>query len=461
MTDNRTIDCWNLIQGAGLLVFAFSLGLGCVQPEQSSDASGVIFTAGGSTGGAGAGGTDGDSSGGDTSGDGSAGDGGDSTVGDGNSGDGNGATASLEEGVFATPLDFIEAPGLIGPCFANLCPGSAAGTTADSTAPQLLVTLSGAQGDIIFDLQSRTTVLDFAPGDSAGDGAFGWVPISQPNPGPSTPAALFRFDQAPGSFGGTLTNYRVDDGEFGGFSQLLIGSYLDALTAGNRLDSGEILACSDRGPLSIQFDANTQSFNTVTEPDGSVSRFDVGRGCVSMVTDTANGPVLSVSRTQGGFADSRLYYVDRNVQVTEVGILGVDARRIRHFGGIAATTLFADDALRIITWDGQNSPTIVGPLVPVGDGPVGLDLRDAGGGAVQIVSTGFNDNSIAVTTVAADGSVTGNTVYGAPGGCAAPAHAIFIENADNAGDPFVMATCFSTGNYIISKVSSLTPAAAP
>ena len=320
----------------------------------------------------------------------------------------------------------------------------------------MLVTLSGAQGDVVFDLQSQTRVLDFAPGDAGGDGAFGWVPVSRPNPGADTPGALFRFDQA-ATFGGTLTNYLPDEETFGGFSQLLMGSFLDAATAGNTLVSDEILACSDRGALSIVYRDGQQDYSVDTLPDGSARRFDVGRPCVSMVTAAPGGPVLSVSRTEGRFADSRLYFIDRNVQTTEVGVVGVDARRIRHLGNIAVVSLFVDDTLRVVTWDGLNAPTITGDPVPVGDGPVGLDLRDAGGGAVQVVSTGFNDNTIAVTRIASDGSVSDNTVYSAPGGCFSPAHAIFIENADDADDPFVMATCFSSGNYIVSKVSSLTP----
>lgn len=458
----------------GLLVFALSLGMGCVQPgETTTDATGVNIvesdrTGGSSTGGGTSGGgtSGGGTSGGGTSGGGTSGGGtsGGGTSGGGTSGGGDGATVALEEGVFGTSLDFIEAPGLIGPCFGNLCSetagaGKPAGVQrATSSDPQLLVTLSGAQGDIIFDLQSRTTVLDFASGTSGGDGAFGWVPVSRPSPGPDTPASLFRFDESSGfaSFGGTLTPYLPEERAFSEFSQLQQGSYLDALTAGNTLVSDEILACSDRGPRSIIFDPDTQRYDLDSDEGFAVS-FDIGRGCVSIVTATAGGPVLAVSRTQGRFSDSRLYFTDRSGAATDVGVLGVDARRIRHLNAIAVVSLFGDDSLRIVSWDGVNAPTIVGDPIAVGDGPVGLGLRDAGNNTIQVVSTGFNDNTITVTTVASDGSVTGNTVYGAPAGCSQPAHAIFIDNADDVADPFVMATCFSTGNYVISKVSSLAP----
>ena len=448
MTQIKPFGQQNALPGLALIVFALSLGLGCIQQQEgTANAEGVTFTGGGQTT------TGGGTTGGGTSGGGTSGGG---TSGGGTSG--GGATASLQEGVFNTGLNFLEAPYLVGECLGNLCTESAGG--GNSASGQLLVTLSGAQGDVIFDLQTQTRVLDSAPGDAASDGAFGWVPISQPSPGPNTPGALLRFDES-ASFGGTLTNYRPSEGAFGGFSQLLIGSFLDAVTAGNTLVSDEILACSDRGPLSIIYRDTEQNYAVDTVPDGSARRFDAGRACVSMVTATAGGPVLSVSRTQGGFSDSRLFFIDRGVQTTEVGVVGVDARRIRHLGGIAVTTLFGDDALRVITWDGQNAPTIVGDPVPVGDGPVGLGLRDAGGSSVQVVTTGFNDNTIAVTNIAPDGSVTANTVFGAPSGCFNPAHAIFIENADDAADPFVMATCFSNGNYVISKVSSLTPVPPP
>ena len=117
--------------------------------------------------------------------------------------------------------------------------------------------------------------------------------------------------------------------------------------------------------------------------------------------------------------------------------------------------MFADDAIRLVQWDGNNSPIILPDTIPVGDGPVDLDLRTNTEGDLEILTSGFNDNSLTITTTDATGLLLSNELFAAPSGCLQPAHPIFVENVDDAADPFVVASCFGSNSFFTSKVSEL------
>ena len=214
----------------------------------------------------------------------------------------------------------LEAAQDLGPVFANLSAQS--GST--------LLAVQGAQAGVILDLANNATVFGDVGmlTDPPQQGRFGYVGASQPSPGPATPAALLNYASpgGPFPFGGFLLNYDNSSQTFPSFGQLLPGAITDAFPAGGTVVSNEILGCADGGPLVIQYSPGDQRYDLID------TDFDVGRGCVSMITAAANGPVLSVSRTQGNFTDSRLYFTDRSGTATEIGSLGVDARRIRQYG---------------------------------------------------------------------------------------------------------------------------------
>lgn len=318
-------------------------------------------------------------------------------------------------------------------------------------AGSTLIAVIGAQASLVFDLATKAIVFGAvgAAADPTRNGQFGYAGATQPNPGTTTPAALLSYSSPSGSpFGGFLLNYDTGSQAFGSFGQLLSGSFVDAYPVGGEVVSDEILGCASGGSTVVRYDANLKLYEQGDD-------FDVGRECISMIAATANGPVLSVSITAGRFDNSRLYFTDRSGSATEVGVVGTDARRIRHKNGLAAVTLFAEDALRLVQWDGSNSPTILPDTIGVGDGPVDLDLRANTDGNLEILTPGFNDNSLSITTADTSGSLISNEKFAAPSGCLQPAHPIFIENADDATDPFVVASCFGSDSFFTSKVSEL------
>lgn len=145
---------------------------------------------------------------------------------------------------------------------------------------------------------------------------------------------------------------------------------------------------------------------------------------------------------------------DRSVaptSVTTVGELGNHPRRLRCLLPWCVVSNYGSNSITVINWDGESSePRIVG-TVPVGDGPVGIDLARQGDN-VAVVSTGFNDNSYSVTVLGPDGNVVSNTKHKAPEGCVNPGYAgyaEFIRDNREAGTRKILMTCHGSDNFAI------------
>ena len=128
-----------------------------------------------------------------------------------------------------------------------------------------------------------------------------------------------------------------------------------------------------------------------------------------------------------------------------VGELGVNPRRIRCLSGVCAVSSWRDGYLTLISWPDTSEPPAITDRQIVGNGPVGIDLIEDGSN-VLVVSTGYNDNTYAITTVASDGSVVSSETLYAPDGCTAPGHAIWIEDG---GTKKVVLSCNTSNNYAV------------
>lgn len=108
-----------------------------------------------------------------------------------------------------------------------------------------------------------------------------------------------------------------------------------------------------------------------------------------------------------------------------VGAVGADPRRIRGTAGLCVVTSFADDQLTVVSFDGTTA-SIVGSPISVGDGPVGLDLRELPNGNVAVLSTGFQDHSAWLTVLSPAGALVSNAAVSLNAACLQPAHAAWI-----------------------------------
>jgi hypothetical protein len=130
---------------------------------------------------------------------------------------------------------------------------------------------------------------------------------------------------------------------------------------------------------------------------------------------------------------------------TLVGAVGNNPRRIRCVPShqICAVSNFGSDSLTIVRWNGQGTASIAATQT-VGDGPVGISLR-ADGVNVLVISTGFNDNTHTITTIAPDGTVVSSVTSAAPDGCVNPGHALWLRSAPDT----VVLTCKGSNAYAL------------
>ena len=83
--------------------------------------------------------------------------------------------------------------------------------------------------------------------------------------------------------------------------------------------------------------------------------------------------------------------------------------------------------------------------VAVGDGPIGIDLRRVGD-VIEIISTGFNDNTVTITSVALDGSLLASNTSTVEAGCVGPGHGLWLSGTNNA-----MYTCNTSNSYVVTS----------
>lgn len=129
-------------------------------------------------------------------------------------------------------------------------------------------------------------------------------------------------------------------------------------------------------------------------------------------------------------------------RVDTIGDVGNDPRRVRCLAGICAVSNYGSGSLTILTWDGAENAAIT-DTVTVGDGPIGVDLRQVGDDIV-ILSTGSNDDTYTKTTVSASGAVISSETQPMLAGCTGPGHIIWVDNSSKA-----FATCFTSNSYAV------------
>lgn len=318
-----------------------------------------------------------------------------------------------------------------------------------------ITAFSGAEGYVIVDLLDGTILLDKSNLGNTG-GFFGIAGATQTPAGPESNAMLL-------AFGATdyILHRNSNAGSFDTSNPIVFSgeTTFDAYPAGgNPLGTNMVSYVQpNRG---VKFYAYTEAQDLYV-PAGTANEFDDGLFEGQLVSayihsDEINsngrltGPVLVLTRDQ----QSGLYLAkwdgSNPVRVTD---LGLDARKVRCVEDgsgtgslICIVSVFGDDRLAILSWDGENEPDMKG-FVDVGDGPVGIDLKLINStDNIAVVSTGFNDNTVTLTTVSASGTVEDKTTWSAPDGCSNPGHAILIQDAESWK---IAGTCYNSDNYFI------------
>lgn len=291
-------------------------------------------------------------------------------------------------------------------------------------APWLI--LSGSDRTAVIDPETGEPVARAGSLPSA-EGDFGavWLEhVADPSAGGA--ATLLDDESAGGLFtygpgGGTFHPWA--DGDWSGMVHLAFFTEFvtDAWYYANA-DGREAILVSHGGISSYAWDPETKSF---VRYDHTVSYSTIPGNVVTAVAMSRSGPRLAVTDGQpgalyvhsGGDADAGV----------KVGDVGDDPRRIRGVGDLFAVGNFGGDSLTLVRWDGGSSP-VIESTVAVGDGPVGIDVREIAG-VYAIVSTGFNDGTYSITLVdRTTHEVLRNESFAVPAGVTNPGHAIWLDD---------------------------------
>jgi hypothetical protein len=225
--------------------------------------------------------------------------------------------------------------------------------------------------------------------------------------------------------GPAITGYDLEFHDFG-LTQIFPGSGTcnDAVPyGGDALWGGIVVPCV----RSIRtFEANEQGFFGSGD---TYSGFPTtGGNVMSAFRRAPDGPLVAVTDGTPGTIWKHPGVVGE--MPIELGPSENSPRRVRCTrNSLCAVSNFASDTLTILTWDAGDTITIEN-TVPVGDGPVGVDIRTRTDGNFEVVSTGFNDDSYSITVLEPDGDVVTNQKTPAPAGCDAPGHAIWGRGND-------------------------------
>jgi hypothetical protein len=345
----------------------------------------------------------------------------------------------LTAGLFPVPVvsDVEAIFGLVASAFGGQRSGG--GGAFANLDGDFLAVIAGSTGYVVVDLLTRQTVLEqvsFVTGPY-----FGVAAATQSPPGTDSPATLLAFGQT----GWVLSPYH--DGAFQMPAQNT-GTTFDAFPAGGSVESDVIpFVQPGVGVKFVEYDAaqgryvQTAEVLTVAASEGELV------SAYLHDDDTATpAPILILAR--GVNSGLLLHRRDGTAAVRALS-LGLDARRVRCTevtgGLLCGVTLFGDDRVAVVLWDGTTAPTLAG-YTGAGDGPVDLDLHVLPSGNVALVTTGFNNNTITEIELGADGSVVSNATRAAPTGCLNPGHAIYVEDAEGLK---VVGTCYTSDNYFI------------
>jgi hypothetical protein len=264
-------------------------------------------------------------------------------------------------------------------------------------------------GDFLFPFPGPTS---FAAAPLAGE--------SQPGAGLDVQAII-----EIGQFGGpTIYHYDLEGGGFG-FGQIFPGhpSCFDAVAyGGDPVSGGMVLACG-RGLSRLAPSTSTLGFFQLTPLP---AQFPQTEGTLtSAFRRSPSGPIVAATDGTPGKLWKHPATNSSNDVPVEIGASQNSPRRVRCTpNSVCAVSNFGSDSLTVLTWDAQDAIAIVG-TVPVGDGPVGIDIRGRTDGNVEVVSTGFNDNSYSITVLGQNGGTVSNQEFAVPASCTNPGHVIW------------------------------------
>jgi hypothetical protein len=323
------------------------------------------------------------------------------------------------------------------------------------------------------DALAHTNTFGLPPGDRVVVGGTNGLAVVEPLTGtvPSVGNASLAFLNLPGfsnligalviqhptvaeqdAFFGYGTNtgfarvYVPQNQDFG--STLLLGSgFTDAVHLGSDPAQEAIAVRSSGGGAIARFRfvdfGGGQYFPSANDFVSSFAFSGIGTPISAYADPTSSRVLVALAGAPG-----KLVIADPALQApfgtVTVGDLGDDPRRVRCLAGVCAISNRTSNTLALALWDGGANASITG-TTPVGDGPIGIDLRALGGGQTAIASTGFDDDTYTITVVDSAAAVVASATTAAPAGCTQPSHPLWLGDAEQ----HLVVSCFGSGNLAV------------
>jgi hypothetical protein len=348
--------------------------------------------------------------------------------GGGGTGGGGGSTTTIVEGDFAT-LDQPEAPSILDYISFQI--------VIAAFEDDNYVVVAGSQGQRVHRLSDGSVTHDFTVMN-----APSYASVGANN-------ALVSI----GPEGYAIRGYDLSNDTFSAFQQLgAIGFNITGLApipTSNGVSVHGMFYANNSNNLVRRLDANPGpfgGFSSSTWEGISATDFaskGIAGDVVHVYSPVGEGPILGVSELANTFT-GRLWWLDPATlsSLDLVGLVGDGPRRIdclEPAGTPCAISNYVSGTLTLLDWPDRNAaPTIGATSVPVA-GPVGIDMALVNG-APTVVSTGFNDNTVHLTTIG-PGLTPSDEAFTLVG-CSQPGHAIFLPNATH-----ILVTCFGSDIY--------------
>lgn len=367
-----------------------------------------------------------------------------------------------------TPLPFgMTAPDYLwlfsGPWASIFAAGGGAGEGGGAGVPGSgpYAAIAGQNGMVVMDLSTRLSALNMtfqSPIGGLGSSLLGVQPISRPNPGPDSPAAVAGVSAAFGQSG--IRNWSPGE-QVWGFTQLLLDPTLDAATSGGGLVADEMVITA-RGLTFVRYQEEPGLFGIVSP--SSLLFSEIGGSLRSAVPEAGAGlPVLGLSAGTDGGTTSTLWAHLRQSgqQAVELATLpDPDARRLRCLpeeqtpaaldGRIPAmVTGFTTGKAWYFLYD-PAQPAAAPQIqeLDAGAGALGVQFGLRSSGDPWAVVSNFNAASMTIFLFDAQGQLTGSETLPLPEGCTRSGHAAPFSHD---GKDYIAGTCYDNGSYFVQR----------
>jgi DNA-binding beta-propeller fold protein YncE len=325
------------------------------------------------------------------------------------------------------------------PAFAETGPGD----TALPLPPHSIdIVLAGDNGWAIVEPETGATVN--GKGLELGFASFGVLPLSL-TPSLSGSGNIDDTAFAFGPLNGHLTEYIPASDEFGPTLIVAPGSsHTDGSLYADGTSDGGVFVNFTFGTVRF-LQHNPSGFFEVATDFISDAAYGIDPGnAITACADSPTSPVYVVTEGSPGSLYVHLPADRPHGAATRIGSTGNAPRRVRKDGNHVVVSNHESDSLTVTLAD---TNMIVG-TVPVGDGPVGIELMRLGSGNLAVASTGFNDHTFTITVLDPAGAVVSNETKPLPAGCTGPGHVIFWKSG-------VLVSCKTSNNLIYVEVPEL------